>query len=176
MRLKICICSDWESHTAQLWAPEGRSNGQRAQASVVGIPCIIMDREQADSSQQVSKGLVLEGGRYPVFRKSSVRNQSVSSHFPSLFSTELCICPRHWWWCLVEKLCPTLCNPMDCSLPGPAVHGIVQARILEWVAISFSRGSSLPGDWTHVSRICRRILYHWAIREAHIQGINMIIC
>ena len=41
------------------------------------------------------------------------------------------------------KSCPTLCNPMDCSLPGSSVHGILQARILEWVAISFSRGSSL---------------------------------
>ena len=43
---------------------------------------------------------------------------------------------------LFAKLCPTLCNPLDCSLPGSSVHGILQARILEWVAISFSRGSS----------------------------------
>ena len=41
--------------------------------------------------------------------------------------------------------CPTLCDPMDCRLPGSSVHGIFQARILEWVAISFSRGSSRPG-------------------------------
>ena len=45
----------------------------------------------------------------------------------------------------------TLCNPMDCSLPGSSVHGILQARILEWVAISFSRGSSQPSDRTQVS-------------------------
>ena len=44
--------------------------------------------------------------------------------------------------CLVTKLCPTLCNPMDCSLPGSSVPEISQARILEWVAISYSRGSS----------------------------------
>ena len=43
------------------------------------------------------------------------------------------------------QLCPTLCNPMDCSPPGSSVHGILQARILEWVAISSSRGSSPPG-------------------------------
>ena len=43
---------------------------------------------------------------------------------------------------LAAKFCPTLCDPMDCSLPGSSVHGILQARILEWVAISFSRGSS----------------------------------
>ena len=52
---------------------------------------------------------------------------------------------------LVVLLCPTLCNPMDYSLPGSSVHGILQARMLEWVAISLSRGSSWPGDWTHIS-------------------------
>ena len=45
-------------------------------------------------------------------------------------------------FCLVSKLCPTLCDPMDCSLPGFPVHGISQARILEWFVISKSRGSS----------------------------------
>ena len=49
-------------------------------------------------------------------------------------------------WSEVAQSCPTLCNPMDCSLPGSSVHGILQARILEWVAISFSRGSSRPRD------------------------------
>ena len=54
---------------------------------------------------------------------------------------------------LVTQLCPTLCDPTDCSSPGSSVYGILQARILEWVAISFSRGSSWPGDWTQVSCI-----------------------
>ena len=54
---------------------------------------------------------------------------------------------------------------MDCSPPGSSVHGIFQARILEWVAIYFSRGSSQPRDWTWVSCIGRRIHYSWAIRE-----------
>ena len=49
--------------------------------------------------------------------------------------------------------CPTLCDPVDCSLPGSSIQGILQARILEWVAISFSRGSSRPRDRTQVSRI-----------------------
>ena len=53
--------------------------------------------------------------------------------------------------CLVTKLCSTLCNPMDCSPPGSSVLWISQARILEWVAISFSRGSSRPRDRTHAS-------------------------
>ena len=49
-----------------------------------------------------------------------------------------------------SRLCPTLCDLMDCSLPGSSVHGDIQARILEWVAISFSRGSSQLRDWTGV--------------------------
>ena len=52
---------------------------------------------------------------------------------------------------LVTQLCPTLCDTMDCSPPGSSVHGILQARILEWVAISFSRGSSQPSDQTRIS-------------------------
>ena len=56
----------------------------------------------------------------------------------------------------VTQLCLTLCNPVDCSLPGSSIHGILQARILEWVAISFSRGSSRPRDRTRVSHIVGR--------------------
>ena len=67
--------------------------------------------------------------------------------------------------CLVTKLGPIIfCNPMDCSPPRSSVHGIPQARILEWVAISFSRGSFQLRDQTHISCISRQILYHWATR------------
>ena len=59
----------------------------------------------------------------------------------------------------VTQSCPTLGDPVDCSQPGSSVQGILQARILEWVAISFSRGSSRPRDRTHVSCIGRWILY-----------------
>ena len=59
---------------------------------------------------------------------------------------------------LVTKSVPTLCNPMNYSLPGSSVHGISQARILEWVAILFSRGSSQPKDWTCISCTGRRFL------------------
>ena len=65
--------------------------------------------------------------------------------------------------------CPTLCDLMDCSLPGSSVHGILQARILERVAIPFSRVSSQPRDWTHVLLWllhCRQILHCWATGEA----------
>ena len=59
----------------------------------------------------------------------------------------------------VAQSCPTLCNPVDCSPPGSSIHGIFQARVLEWVAISFSRGSSWPRDRTWVSRIAGRHFY-----------------
>ena len=56
----------------------------------------------------------------------------------------------------VVQSCPTLCDPIDCCLPGSSVHGIFQARVLEWVAISFSRGSSQPRDRTWISHIAGR--------------------
>ena len=64
--------------------------------------------------------------------------------------------------CEVTQSCPTLCDPMNCRPPGSSV----QARILEWVAISFSRGSSWPRDWTWVSHIAGRRFTIWATMEA----------
>ena len=63
--------------------------------------------------------------------------------------------------------CPTLSDPMDYSPPGSYVHGILQARILEWVFIAFSRGSSWPRDWTYVSCIAGSFFTVWATREAY---------
>ena len=84
--------------------------------------------------------------------KGGVRNWIMSSH------KVRCRGPNSCWLSSVAQSCPTLCHPMDCSPPGSSAHGILQARILEWVAISFSRGSFRPKDWTHVSctGICRQ--------------------
>ena len=68
-----------------------------------------------------------------------------------------------------------LCNPIDCSLPGSSIHGIFQARVLEWVAISFSRGSSWPRDRPQVSRIAGRHFTVWATREEHIYKTQAIL-
>ena len=71
--------------------------------------------------------------------------------------------------CMHTQSFPTLCNPMDCSLPGCSVYGIFQARILEWVANSFSRGSSWPWDGTCISCVSctgRQVLTSWATGEA----------
>ena len=62
--------------------------------------------------------------------------------------------------CARAQSCLTLCDPIGCILPESSVHGILQARILKWVAISSSRGSSQSRDRTHVSCIGRQILYH----------------
>ena len=81
----------------------------------------------------------------------------------SWFSS-LCVCV-----CVCTQSCPTLCNPIHCSLPGSSLCGTLQARILEQFAISFSRGSSWPRDWTLISWISytgRWSLYHWVTWEA----------
>ena len=69
-------------------------------------------------------------------------------------------------WSEVAQSCLTFCNPMDCILPGSSVHGIFQARVLEWTAISFSWASSRPRNQTRVSRIAGRRFTVWATREA----------
>ena len=61
------------------------------------------------------------------------------------------------------QLCPTLCDPIDCSPPGSSVHGVLQARILEWVAMSSSRGSSRPRDGTGVSYVSCINIWFFAI-------------
>ena len=73
--------------------------------------------------------------------------------------------------CLVIQSCPTLCGPMGCSPLGLSAHGILQARILERVAISFSRGSSQPRDWTYVSCTAGGFLTSSATWEAQTSGI-----
>ena len=77
----------------------------------------------------------------------------------------MCVCIRVCAF-MCSRLCLTLCSPVDCSSPGSSAHGIFQARILEWVAISSSRGSSWPRDRTLVSWIGRQILYHLATWKA----------
>ena len=70
------------------------------------------------------------------------------------------------------------CDPTDCSPPGSSLHGIYQAKVLEWVAITFSRGSFWPWDWTCVSCIVRQILNHWATRERKVKKAQscMTLC
>ena len=87
---------------------------------------------------------------------------------------------RKVWLCLcsVTELCLTLCNPMDCSLPGSSVHGIFEARILDQIAISYSRGSLRPRDRTHTSSFScpvRQILYYCATWKPMTSGATPIL-
>ena len=95
--------------------------------------------------------------------RPTLQNTSLSNHRAAFqtvpFSLILCSVS-------VTKSCPTICDPTDCSPPGSSVHGILQARILEWAAIPFSRESSQPGDRTQVSCIKGRFFTIWAAREA----------
>ena len=79
--------------------------------------------------------------------------------------------------CSVPQLCLTLCSPMDCSLPDSSVHGIFRARILDWVAASFSRGSSQSRDQTLVACIGRQMLYYLSHQRSllFIMGTKLLV-
>ena len=97
------------------------------------------------------------------FRKGrATRDQIANIH---------CFLVLFFWNVLVAQSCQTLCNPKDCSLPVSSVCGISQARILQWVAISFSRGSSQPRDQTQVSYIAGR---HFTVRAPGKPNIHWI--
>ena len=81
---------------------------------------------------------------------TSVLPMNIQGQFPE----------QSFYVCSVDQSCLTFCGPMDCNLLGSSAHGIFQARIPEWIAISFSRESSQPRNRTHISSIGRWILYH----------------
>ena len=105
-------------------------------------PCFADKKTEVHTDEQPSKDTVMEDCRPNIQSK------------PAWIQT-----PRWFWVCAlshttsveVKSLSRVLCDPMDCNLPGSSVHGIFQATILEWVAISFSRGSFQSKDWTGIS-------------------------
>ena len=98
---------------------------------------------------------------FQVIRFSSV--VAGSKHLFWLLGRGVCVCGV-----LVAQPCLTLCGPMACTQTRSSVHGLLQARILEWVAIPFSRGSFWPRDKTQVSSIASRFLTIWATRLNHL--------
>ena len=94
-----------------------------------------------------------------------------SHHLASvLYTVSVCV--------TVTQSCLTLCDPVDCSPPGSSVHGVFQARVLEWVAIAFSRGSSRSRDQTQVSRIAGRCFTVGATRavQSEVAQLRPTLC
>ena len=87
-----------------------------------------------------------------------------------------CVCVCVCVCILVAQSCPTVCDSMDCSPPGSPVHGILQARILEWVAISFCKWSSWPRDITKVSLIAGRFFTIWATGKVLLSQSCSTLC
>ena len=85
-----------------------------------------------------------------VLFSSCPQSLPASESFPTYFKIQVASFIEN---AMLLQLCPTLCDPMDCSLPGSSVHGILQARILEWVAVPSSRGSYQPRNQTQVSYV-----------------------
>ena len=124
------------------WRSPGGENGYPFQYPHLGNP---MDREAWHYSSRVHR----------------VRHDWTTF----TFHLSWLVCAR-MYVCSVTQSCLMLCNPVDCSPPGASVHGTSQARILGWVAIPFSRGSSWPRDRTQVPCIAGRFFTIWATREA----------
>ena len=119
---------------------------------------------QAPLSMGILQQRILEWVAMPSSRGSSqsrdrTQVSCIASRFFTVWATrEAQFCGTYFLVhaCLVAQYCVTLCNPRDCSLPGSSIHGIFQARILAWVSIPYSRGSSWISGWT-----CLLLLLHW---------------
>ena len=102
--------------------------------------------------------------------KTQYSNHLNSSHY-KMTSTKHHVNPC----CYLFSRVQLFSDPMDCSPPGSSVHGISQARILEWAAISFSKASSPPRDWTCISCIGRWVLYCWATWEVPLLTLLLLL-
>ena len=133
----------------------------------IALPLIVLSAFQLNTWQSkpsYMKNWKNSGSKY--------MTPSICIHFESKYMLDL-VCV------LVAQACPTLCNPMDCSPPGSSVHGILQAWIQEWVAISLSRGSSQPRNQSWVSCFAGGCFTAWATREVHVRlprRFNIWIC
>ena len=117
-----------------------------------------MCRLYAQESRWCSSNLNWTRGTDGVNPRSSLKGQECSTEFRA----EEARCPMY----VSHSVVSDSCDPMDCSPPGSSVHGILQARVLEWVAISFSRESSWPRDQTQFPHIAGGCFTLWATREA----------
>ena len=149
---------------AQLHWPLAQATGAYSHLDLLGN----LRKASLNYPHRRSKEVVLpRGSCLPLAKMPSWT--SIPSYFQVVcVSVCVCVCV-----CVCAQSCLILCDPMVWNLPGSSVHGISQARKLEWVAISYSRGASQPRDQTHISCLScigRWILYRWTIWEA-LRGI-----
>ena len=155
---------------SQLFASGGQSIGVSASSispsnEYSGLSSFRMDWSDLLAAQ----GTLQESSPTPQFKSINFLVLSF------LYSSILTSIQNSLWLCLIKfiwdpivnvaQLCPILCNPMDYT-----VHGILQTRILKWVAVPFSRESSQPKDQTQVSHIAGRFFTSWATRESQINS------
>ena len=123
--------------------------------------------------------------QYAFFQRAPCKGLPLGTIARTQGSCSLALCPSHFRYlsvgCFrpkketeVSQSCLTLWNPMDCSLPGSSIHWILQARILDLVAIPFSRESYWPRNWTWVSLITSRLCTVWAPRESHFSPKSLL--
>ena len=138
-----------------------------------GLPAVEAESPNHWIIREFSKSILKKNTQCSEFvsLKSNFRIYSLLSRLPPSFP--ISITNSFWFICvcvcvLVAQSCPSLCNPVDCSPTGSSVHRFLQAKILEWVAISSSKGSSQPRDQTQVFCIAGRFFTIRAKREVHI--------
>ena len=120
----------------------------------------LLDPSSPTKDQTCAPPSALEAWSLNPWTAREVRGSTHSRGTSSALKTTFILCT-----CSVAQSCPTLCDPMDCSPQGSSVHGISQARILEWTANSYSRGSSWPRDWIQVSCTDRRVFVFFLTTE-----------
>ena len=157
---------------AEEWRPKGRAEGRRQGG--VGVGNQVLGLHQIRVCLDQSGHGVWElffCFVFSLFKSACIRAifhlQPIGSSFIYQDDNN-----NTYWLCVCAQLCPTLCDSVDCSPPVSSVCGIFQGRIPEWVAISYSRGSSQLRDRTRVSCIGWQILYHYATCEAIIPVEN----
>ena len=143
------IWNQWSWIDSRKWVPCYKSRGRQKSGPLKSAHTYLKTCEYGTfhgkkDTANISKLRILRWGVYPGLPGAGGHNKQVSKE---------------------REEGKSISNPMDCSPSGSSARGIFQARILEWVAISFSRGSSWPRHRIHVSCIGRQILYHWATWE-----------
>ena len=119
---------------------------------------------QPTSQRDQDVGQTKDSSTFPISRWETLKKKKMGTHNLIMWDVPTRLCRFNYQGAVFSHV--QLCESMDYSPPGSSAHGIFQARILEWVAISYSRGSSQPRDHTRVSCVGRRILYHWTTWEA----------